>query len=266
MNNSTLNSMAIRRSEASASGGVRVWRRCFWRRWRGDVSPGPPGRCLLVRHRLGPSALVENVLKVVHIGEQIDAVVQQVENEVKELEHLNLNVVPNIAGIVSGVEGQLDSSLYSTPSPASQLDTRYPADMSNATWAQYQSDQSTWTDNQRQALVENRQIAESGLPGHGYDDASRCRASLMRPTPPPAKRRRSKPTTICWRWHRGNWPSCKRCESPDPGSRPKSWPSSNRKRRMRRRNGSGSAAVGTTPRRRPKRSPIHSRIEPPASD
>ncbi len=107
---------------------------------------------------LDPVALVENVLKVVHIGEQIDAVVQQVENEVKELEHLNLSDVPNIARIVSGVEGNLESSLYSTSSPASQLDSRYPADMSNATWTQYQSDQSTWTDNQRQALVENRQV------------------------------------------------------------------------------------------------------------
>jgi P-type conjugative transfer protein TrbJ len=107
---------------------------------------------------LDPIALVENVLKVVDLGEQIDAVVQQVENEVKELEHLNLSDVPNIAGIVSGVEGQLNSSLYSTANPASQLDTRYPADMSNATWAQFQSDQSTWTDNQRQSLVENRQM------------------------------------------------------------------------------------------------------------
>src|SRR6202162_2963293 len=61
---------------------------------------------------LDPIALVENVLKVVDIGEQIDAVVQQVENQVKELEHLNLNAVPNIAGIISGVEGQLNSSLY----------------------------------------------------------------------------------------------------------------------------------------------------------
>jgi P-type conjugative transfer protein TrbJ len=107
---------------------------------------------------LDPVNLVEHVLQVVDLGEQIDAVVQEVENQVKELEHLNLSAVPNIAGIVSGVEGQLESSLYSTPNPASQLDTRYPADMSNANWAQYQSDQSTWTDNQRQALVENRQL------------------------------------------------------------------------------------------------------------
>jgi P-type conjugative transfer protein TrbJ len=107
---------------------------------------------------LDPIALVENVLKVVDLGEQIDAVVQQVENQVKELEHLNLSAVPNIAGIVSGLEGQLESSLYSAPNPAGQLDTRYPADMTNATWAQYQSDESTWTDNQRQALVENRQL------------------------------------------------------------------------------------------------------------
>ena len=66
--------------------------------------------------------------------------------------------MPNIAGIVSGVEGQLESSLYDTPNPASQLNTRYPADMSNATWAQYQSDESTWTDDQRQSLAENRQL------------------------------------------------------------------------------------------------------------
>jgi P-type conjugative transfer protein TrbJ len=107
---------------------------------------------------LDPIALVENVLKVVDLGEQIDAVVQQVENQAKELEHLNLSAVPNIAGIVTGLEGQLESSLYSAPNPAGQLDTRYPADMTNTTWAQYQSDESTWTDNQRQALVENRQL------------------------------------------------------------------------------------------------------------
>jgi P-type conjugative transfer protein TrbJ len=56
------------------------------------------------------------------------------------------------------VEGQLESSLYGTTNPASQLDTRYPADMTSATWEQYQSNESTWTDNQRQALVENRQL------------------------------------------------------------------------------------------------------------
>jgi len=107
---------------------------------------------------LDPIALVENVLKVVDLGEQIDAVVQQVENQVKELAHLNLSNVPNIAGIVSGVEGQLESSLYDTPNPAGQLNTRYPADMSNATWGQYQSDESNWTDDQRQSLAENRQL------------------------------------------------------------------------------------------------------------
>jgi P-type conjugative transfer protein TrbJ len=107
---------------------------------------------------LDPANLVEHVLQVAQLAEQITAVVEQVENQVKELAHLNLNSVPNIAGIVSDVEGQLQSSLYDTPSPASQLNTRYPADMSNATWAQYQSDQTTWTDDQRQSLVENRQI------------------------------------------------------------------------------------------------------------
>src|ERR1700722_15964494 len=107
---------------------------------------------------LDPIALFENVLKPADLGERIDAVVQQVENQVKALEHLNLTAVPNIAGIITALEGQLESSLYSAPNPAGQLDTRYPADMTNTTWAQYQSDESTWTDNQRQALVENRQL------------------------------------------------------------------------------------------------------------
>jgi P-type conjugative transfer protein TrbJ len=107
---------------------------------------------------IDPIALVENILKVVDIGEQIDAVVQQVENEVKELEHLDSNVAPNISSVIAGVERQFDSSLYSTQSPASQLESRYPSDMSSATWTQYQSDESTWTDDQRQALVENRQL------------------------------------------------------------------------------------------------------------
>jgi P-type conjugative transfer protein TrbJ len=107
---------------------------------------------------LDPIALVENILKVVDIGEQIDAVVQQIENEVKELEHLGSDVTPNVSGIIAGVQQKLDSSLYSTTTPAGQLDTRYPSDMSNATWTQYQSDESAWTENRRQALVENRQL------------------------------------------------------------------------------------------------------------
>jgi hypothetical protein len=75
-----------------------------------------------------------------------------------KLEHLNLNVTPDVSAIITGVEDQLDFSLYGMPNPADQLDTRYPADMSNATWALYQSDESAWTEDQRQALAENRQL------------------------------------------------------------------------------------------------------------
>jgi P-type conjugative transfer protein TrbJ len=107
---------------------------------------------------LDPIALVENILKVVDLGEQIAAVVQQVENQVKELEHLGANVAPNVSAIIAGVKGKLDSSLYGTSSPSNQLDSRFPADMTSATWGQYQLDESMWTDNQRQALVENRQL------------------------------------------------------------------------------------------------------------
>jgi len=107
---------------------------------------------------LDPSILVENILQVAQLAEQIDAVVQEVEIQTKQLKHLNLDVTPNVSAIITGVEDHLDSSLYGTPNPANQLDTRYPADMSNATWALYQSDESAWTDDQRQALAENRQL------------------------------------------------------------------------------------------------------------
>ena len=105
-----------------------------------------------------PSALVEHVQQVVQLGQQISAAVQQVQNQVLELAHLSPSVAPSVPAIVAGVQGQLDASLYNTPTPANQLDTRYPPDVSNATWGQYQSDQSTWTANERQALVENRQL------------------------------------------------------------------------------------------------------------
>jgi P-type conjugative transfer protein TrbJ len=105
-----------------------------------------------------PSALSEHVQQVARLGQQINAAIQQVENQVLELAHLNSGVAPNEAAIVSGVEGQLDASLYNTPAPADQLDTRYPADMSNVTWDQLQSDESTWTENERQALIEIRQL------------------------------------------------------------------------------------------------------------
>jgi P-type conjugative transfer protein TrbJ len=105
-----------------------------------------------------PSAMSEHVLQVVQLGEQISSAVQEVQNQIQELTHLGNNVAPNESAIIAGVQGQLDSTLYSTPTPASQLDARYPADMNNVSWAQYQSDESTWTNDERQAVVENRQL------------------------------------------------------------------------------------------------------------
>jgi len=158
---------------------------------------------------LDPVSLVEHVLQVASIGEQIDAVVQQVANQVKQLEHLNLNVTPNISSIVAGVEGQLDSSLYSTTTPASQLDTRYPADMSGVAWSQYQSDESTWTANQRQALTENRQ-----LQNQVYRDMDTTTQQVQGIVD--ASNSASGETSVIqahndlWRWRRANWPSCNR--------------------------------------------------------
>jgi P-type conjugative transfer protein TrbJ len=105
-----------------------------------------------------PQALVQNVQKVAQFVQQVEAAAQQVQNQLHDLAHLDSGVAPNIPAVVTGIQGQIDASLYSAATPASQLDTRYPADMSNVTWAQYQSDRSTWTNNERQALVENRQL------------------------------------------------------------------------------------------------------------
>jgi type IV secretion system protein TrbJ len=105
-----------------------------------------------------PQALVQNVQKVAQFVHQVEAAAQQVQNQLRELAHLDGGVAPNVPVVVAGIQGQLDASLYGTATPASQLGTRYPADMSGVTWSQYQSDQSTWTSNERQALVENRQL------------------------------------------------------------------------------------------------------------
>jgi type IV secretion system protein TrbJ len=107
---------------------------------------------------LDPSNLAEHVLQVGELAKQITEAIQQVENQLKELMHLNPDLAPNVSANIAGIDGQLDSALYGTPSPGSQLDSRYPPDMSNVTWTQYQSDESTWTDNRRLALVENRQL------------------------------------------------------------------------------------------------------------
>ena len=69
----------------------------------------------------------------------------------------------------------------------------------------------------------------------------------MPPIRPLAKRRRFRPTTICWRWRRGNWPSSNRSNWPGPGSEPNNWPNSNRKLPTRKQNGSGCAADWDNP-------------------
>jgi P-type conjugative transfer protein TrbJ len=105
-----------------------------------------------------PQALVQNVQKVVQLVQQVESAAQQVQNQLHELAHLTNGVAPDVPAVVAGIQGQLDASLYSTASPAGQLDARFPADMSNVTWNQFQSDAATWTANQRQALAENRQL------------------------------------------------------------------------------------------------------------
>jgi len=105
-----------------------------------------------------PQALVQNVQKVVQLVQQVEFAAQQVQNQLHELAHLTKGVATDVPAVVAGIQGQLDASLYSTASPAGQLDARFPADMSNVTWNQFQSDAATWTANQRQALAENRQL------------------------------------------------------------------------------------------------------------
>jgi P-type conjugative transfer protein TrbJ len=104
------------------------------------------------------TALVEHIVQVVQVAQQVESAVQEVKDVVLELTHLGDSVAPDVQAIVAGIEGQFDTNLYNTTSPGNQLNTRYPTDMSNATWTQYQSNESTWRDNERQAVVENRQV------------------------------------------------------------------------------------------------------------
>jgi P-type conjugative transfer protein TrbJ len=107
-----------------------------------------------------PLALVEHVAQVASLVQQVDAAVEQVQNQVKELAHIGDSFAPDVLGVVAGIAGQLDTNLYSAADPGAQLDARFPADMSSVTWDQYQSDQATWTGDERQSLVENRQLQD----------------------------------------------------------------------------------------------------------
>ena len=107
---------------------------------------------------LDPVALVEHVQQVAQLVQQVESAVQQVQNQLQELQHLDGGVAPDAPAVVTGLRGQLDGTLYDTPEPASQLDARFPADMSTASWEQLQSDQSTWIGTERQSLTENLQL------------------------------------------------------------------------------------------------------------
>jgi P-type conjugative transfer protein TrbJ len=105
-----------------------------------------------------PSAMAEHVEEVNQLGQQIDLAIQQVAIQTLQLAHLSGNVAPSEPTMVSGLEGQLEASLYQTSSPANQLNMRYSADMSSASWQDFQSDEATWISDERQSLVENRQL------------------------------------------------------------------------------------------------------------
>lgn len=103
-----------------------------------------------------PQALVQNVQQVAQLAQQVATAVEQVQNQLRELAHLDSGVA--LPGIVGGIQDQFEASLYGTRNPSHQLNNRFPADMSNVTWTQYQTDRATWTAQQRQSLVENRQV------------------------------------------------------------------------------------------------------------
>ena len=109
-----------------------------------------------------PQALVQNVQKVVQLVQQVESAAQQIQNQLRELARLDSSVAPDVPAIVAGIQGQLDASLYSTASPGDQLDARFPADMSGATWNQYQSDAATGGCRMKPTSVWNRRRSASG--------------------------------------------------------------------------------------------------------
>jgi P-type conjugative transfer protein TrbJ len=107
-----------------------------------------------------PQALVEHAAQVASLIQQVEAATEQVQNQLKELAHLGSSFAPDVLNVVAGIAGQFESRLYTTADPAAQLDSRFPPDMSTATWDQFQSDQTTWTQDERQSLAENRQLQD----------------------------------------------------------------------------------------------------------
>jgi P-type conjugative transfer protein TrbJ len=105
-----------------------------------------------------PEAMVEHVDQVAQLGQQVSSAIQQVKNQLMELAHLDTSVAPNVTGLVAGIQAKFTASLYGNTSPADQLNSDFPADMSGSTWAQYQSDETTWTMDLQQARSENRRI------------------------------------------------------------------------------------------------------------
>ena len=107
-----------------------------------------------------PQALVEHAAQVASLIQQVEAATEQVQNQLKELAHLGSSFAPNVLGVVAGIAGQFESPLYAAADPAAQLDSRFPPDMSTVTWEQFQSDRTTWTQDERQSLTENRQLQD----------------------------------------------------------------------------------------------------------
>jgi P-type conjugative transfer protein TrbJ len=105
-----------------------------------------------------PQALVEHAAQVASLVNQVGSAVQQVQNQIKELAHLGDSFAPDVSATVAGIAGQFKSDLYTAVDPAQQLDSRFPADMSSISWDQYQSDQTNWTEDERQSLTENREL------------------------------------------------------------------------------------------------------------
>ena len=88
-----------------------------------------------------PTALVEHVQQAVQLGEQVGAAATQVANGLRELAHLRGGVAPDDAATVAGVRSEFGAGVYDAPSPADQLDGRYPTDAGATTWAQHQTDE-----------------------------------------------------------------------------------------------------------------------------
>jgi P-type conjugative transfer protein TrbJ len=107
-----------------------------------------------------PAIYAKNIQQVAQAYQEISLLQQQLQQEEAMLASLNISILPQLTAAESQLAAIADQPVYQEQNVHAAIDTAYPLNFANMSSSQVLALQQQWQQNQRAALIENRQVQD----------------------------------------------------------------------------------------------------------